>query len=62
MVEKKELRVRVEIGLLEQFKELNERMRMWKNLQDFMVWASKKMVVDLQLQMKKKGVGPIASW
>ena len=55
-VKKKEVRVRVPEGLIRQFEELNDKLQMFSSLQDFLLFTSRKVVIELITAKREKRV------
>jgi len=61
-VKKKEVRVRVPEGLIQQFDKLNDELQMWSNLQDFLLFTSRKVVIELLTAKKERRVLPVEAY
>ena len=55
-IKKKEVRVRVPEGLIRQFEELNDKLQMFSSLQDFLLFTSRKVVIELLTAKREKRV------
>ena len=62
VVKKKEIRVRVPEGLIQQFDKLNDELQMWSNLQDFLLFTSRKVVIELLTAKKERRVLPVEAY